>query len=444
MASYRTAFLGFPDASQYVLAAATNIFHDAQRPAGYPFLLRLIHHLSDNLSFTLVVQHAMGVAAGLLLYDAVRRSGGPPWLGLLPAAIAFFGGTGLFLEHSLLGDAPFAFLQVLAVYLAIRALHEPRWRWPVLAGLVIGVAFWIKTAAVAAAIVIALAMLLAAPGGIRRRLVSALAVAAISGGMVLFYVGAQYYFTGYLGYERQSAWDLYGRVATFVDCSKFTPPAGTRFLCPRQPLGHRLSQDYYQYGTDAPAPARYGPPYAAPAGANAVLERFSVAAVEHEPLAYAKAIVHGLGVYLFPRDGEGYTPQAMREAVAGGAFAQASQPIIALFYPHSPSYDPAGTLHPLSTYESHTRVEGPLLILLLLAALLGPLALPTRMRWAAFTFTLTAVASITFAVAGNGYDARYAYPTFGLLAAGAALGAWGVWTHAARALRQRRRARANR
>jgi hypothetical protein len=31
-------------------------------------------------------------------------------------------------------------------------------------------------------------------------------------------------------------------------------------------------------------------------------------------------------------------------------------------------------------------------------------------------------------VAGNSYDARYAYPTFGPLAAGAALGAWGIAT----------------
>jgi hypothetical protein len=60
------------------------------------------------------------------------------------------------------------------------------------------------------------------------------------------------------------------------------------------------------------------------------------------------------------------------------------------------------------------------------------------MRWAALLFTLTALFSITFAVATDNYDARYAYPTFGPLAAGAALGAWGIWCFLARTLRRRR------
>jgi hypothetical protein len=59
-------------------------------------------------------------------------------------------------------------------------------------------------------------------------------------------------------------------------------------------------------------------------------------------------------------------------------------------------------------------------------------------RSAAILFTLTAFLSITLAVAGNGYDARYAYPAFGPLAAGAALGAWGVAIGLRRQIRRRR------
>ena len=104
MVSYSPAFLGFPDSTQYVVAAATGIFSNLQHPAGYPIFLRLLQYLNSNLSFTIAAQHAMGIATGLLLYKSVRRTGGPPWLGLLPAAIVFFGGTGLILEHSLLAD----------------------------------------------------------------------------------------------------------------------------------------------------------------------------------------------------------------------------------------------------------------------------------------------------------------------------------------------------
>jgi hypothetical protein len=439
MVAYPTAFTGFPDSSQYALAAGLNIFRDAQRPAGYPFFLRLVHHLSDTLSFTILVQHIGGVVTGVLLYKAVRRVGAPPWLGLLPAAVVFFGGTGLFLEHSLLADSLFTFLQTVGVYAAIRALYDSRLRWALLAGIAIGVAFWVKTAALSSAVLVSFVLLCAGAGSVRRRLLSAFTVAIVVVGLVATYVGSQYYFTGYLGYERQSAWDLYSRVATFVDCSTFTPPKGTAFLCPTEPVGHRQSEAYYQDAETAPAAKLLGNPRSAPLSANALLQTFSVAAIEHEPVAYAEAIARGLGRYVFPRGGEGYTPQTMREAVTDPAVAQALQTDFTPMYPHSAVYLPSGGVRDLAVYESHTRIQGPLLVVLLIAAIFGPVFLPPRIRWAAAIFTLTALFSITFAVAGNGYDARYAYPTFGPLAAGAAIGAWGLGTALTRRVGRRRR-----
>ncbi len=439
MVSYPPAFLGFPDSSQYALAAALNIFRDAQRPAGYPFFLRLVHHLSDSMSFTIAVQHAMGVATGLLLYKAVRRTGAPAWLGLFPAAIVFFGGMGLILEHALLADSLFTFLQAVGVYAAIRALYDPSLRWPLLAGVAIGLSFWVKTVAISSAALIAIVLVCAAPGGVRRRLLSAVTVSVLVAAMILVYVGSQYYFTGYLGYERQSAWDVYGRVATFVNCSSFTPPSGTEFLCPREPVGQRQSQDFFQYGPTAPAVERFGPPYAAPPYANALLKEFSTAAIEHEPFAYVAAIMRGLSRYVFPRPGEGYTPREASNEVINPLKARSAQSAFALFYPDSLGFaGPESEADPLLVYESYTRVQGPLLILLLVAAIAGLFCLPARMRWAAAVFTLTAVFTMTFAVAGNGYDARYAYPTFGPLAAGAALGAWGLGSLLARVIRRRR------
>ncbi len=441
MAVYPTAFMGFPDASQYALAAGQNIFRDAQRPAGYPFFLRLVHHFSEQLSFTIAVQHALGVAAGLLLYKAVRRTGAPAWLGLLPAVVVFFGGTGLILEHALLGDSLFAFLQALGLYLAVRALYDERLRWVLLAGLAIGVDFWVKTAALASGALVPVVLMCATSGGFRRRLRSALVLALTVAGMVAVYVGAQYYFTGYLGYERQGAWNAYGRVATFVDCATFKAPPGTRFLCPSEPVARRRGPSYYIYEASAPAVRRFGPPYKAPPEANGVLEKFALAAIEQQPLAYARTILRGLSYYVFPREGEGYTPQGMREEVIEPERSYLILPEVALLYPHSPSYvGPPSRTAPLKTYERYTRVEGPLLILLLGAGLLGPLFLRGPMRWATILCTLTALCSITFAVAGNSYDARYAYPTFGPLAAGAALGGWGIATALAR--RRRRAAEA--
>jgi hypothetical protein len=445
MVCYPTAFVGFPDASQYALAAALGIFRDAQRPAGYPVFLALVRWLGGSMPFEVVVQHALGIATGLLLYKAVRRTGAPPWLGLLPAAVVFFGGTGLFLEHSLLADSLFTFLQAVGVYAAIGALYDPRRRWPLLAGLAIGADFWVKTAALSSAVLVPVVLLCAAPGGKRRRLLGAATTAVVAIVIVLAYPGLQYAATGYLGYERQSAWDLYGKVATFVECSKFTPPTGTRFLCPTEPVGRRQPPAYYQDATTAPAVERFGPPYAAPPEANGVLKEFSVAAIEHEPLQYAAAIGRGLGRYVFPSTGEGYLPQSMREAVVNPPFARAVRSEIDLLYRKSSTYSEVNDVAALSAYESHTRIGGPLLVLLLAAAIGGLPFLAGRLRWAALLFTLTALFSILFAVAGNGYDARYAYPTFGPLAAGAALGAWGIGRFVARAIRARsaRRARAS-
>jgi hypothetical protein len=444
MVSYRPAFLGFGDSHEYLLAAATNVFRDVQHPAGYPLFLVLVHYFSDRLSFTILVQHALGIATGLLLYKSVRRTGAPPWLGLLPAAVAFFGGTGLFLEHALLADPLFAFLQAVGIYAAIRALYEPALRWPLLAGAAIGLAFWVKTVAISSAPLVVLLLLFAAPGDVRRRLMSSATAALMVIVMVLAYVAAQASSTGYVGYERQSAWNLYGRVATFVDCSRFEPPKGTRFLCPTEPPAHRLSQASYQYGRSSPAVRHFGGPGRAPGYANALLQKFSVAAIEHEPVAYVSAIVHGLTFYIFPRSGEGYTPESIRDALFGPVNEKAIEPAIALFYPDSLGYHrPASAIRSLSVYERHTRVQGPLLVLLLLAAIGGLPLLPSRMRSAAILFTLTAIFSIVLAEAGSSYDARYAYPTFGPLAAGAALGAWGIATRLSREnQRRRRRARA--
>jgi hypothetical protein len=287
---------------------------------------------------------------------------------------------------------------------------------------------------------------LAAPGSARRRVRSAAAAGGVAMLVIFGYAVVQAQVTGYWGYERQAAWNLYGRVATFVDCSHFTPPAGTRFLCPSEALGHRLAPTFYQYGRSTPAVQRFSGPARAPGYANALLQRFSIAAIEHEPIAYAGAILHGLTFFISPRPGEGYTPESIREALLEPAGVKSIQPSLTTYYPHSRGYTGrSAAVHPLAFYESHTRIQGPLLILMLLAALIGTPLLPGRVRAPAILFTLTAMFSVTLAVAGNSYDARYAYPAFGPLAAGAALGAWGIATRLPGAalplLRTRRRRR---
>ncbi len=426
LVGYGPAFVGFGDSHEYVVAARLGVFHDVQKPAGYPIFLALVHALSDRLTFTIVVQHALGVATGLLLFAAVRRTGAPPWLGLAPATIAFFGGIGLLLEHSLLADPLFAFLQALGVYAAVRALSDTHLRWVLIAGIAIGASFWVKTVGLSSVVLVP-CVLLAGGAGARARLRRAGVAAAAAIVLVLGYAATQAQVTGYFGYERQGAWNLYGRVATFVDCTRSTPPAGTRFLCPDEPVARRRSQSFYQYARAAPAVERFGGPAHAPASANALLQRFSVSAIVDEPLAYAGAIAHSLTLYVSPRASEGYTPASIREALLEAKGSRSIEPALSAYYPHSRGYvGSSSATAALDGYERHTRVQGTLLIAMLLAALIGTPLLPGRARAAALLFTLTAIGSVVFAAAGNSYDARYGYPAFAPLAAGAALGAWGV------------------
>ncbi len=328
MLGYGPAFLGFGDSHEYVTAAAHGVFADVQKPAGYPIFLAALHLISDGLAFTILVQHALGIA----------------------------------------------------------------------------------------------------PGSMRARAHRAGVAAAAGLALVGAYPVAQGISTGYWGYQRQGAWNLYGRVATFVDCTHFSPPAGTRFLCPNEPPSRRAAESLFQYGAKAPAVRRFGGPSRAPAYANGVLERFSVAAIEHDPLAYAGAILDGLGYYISPRAGEGYTPGGIRTALLDRKGTASIQPAIAAYYPGSSGY--SGGAGSLDAYERATRIQGPLLLAMLILALLGPLLLRERARWVAALSTTMALGPVILADAGNSYDARYGYPAFAALALAAALGAYALGSRA--------------
>jgi hypothetical protein len=254
------------------------------------------------------------------------------------------------------------------------------------------------------------------------------AAAAAAGAIALGgYVLIQGLATGYWGYERQGAWNLYGRVAMFVDCSSWRPPAGTRFLCPAGPPASRAGENYYQYAPAAPAVRRYGGPARAPGSADGVLLRFSVAAIAAEPLRYAGSLLDGLGYYVSPRPREGYTPTQLRQALLEARGARSIQPALASYYRGARGDVPgARGARSLASYEADTRLQGVLLVAILVAALLGPILLRARARAAALLLALSAVLPPIAAEAGAGYDARYGYPALAPLAGAAALGAWGV------------------
>src|SRR5687767_13038198 len=114
MLAYRPAFVGYSDTAVYISGAKGDLFWDPLRVAGYSAFLRVAHGISAELSFTTLVQHALGVGTALLLYATVRRVGGSPWMAFVPAAIVLLGGDQVFFEHALLSETLYTFLTAAA------------------------------------------------------------------------------------------------------------------------------------------------------------------------------------------------------------------------------------------------------------------------------------------------------------------------------------------
>ena len=81
-----------------------------------------------------IVQHALGIISGLLLFDVVRRSGVPRAWGLIPAAVVMLGGAELLLEHTILSDPLFIFLVTLGLWLCVLTWTRSLW-FALLAGI---------------------------------------------------------------------------------------------------------------------------------------------------------------------------------------------------------------------------------------------------------------------------------------------------------------------
>ena len=267
LVQYRPALLGYPDTANYILSARLGLLHDPSRVAGYVAFLRLLHLLAHQLLLVTIVQHALGIASGLLLFDAVRRTGAPASVGLIPAAVVMLGGSELLLEHAILTEAVFIFCIDLCLWAIVRAWTGSLWWRRARLGTRCGddrPQHRTRTTAVPDLVSAAVDAQLAAPGrrGGERRDLSGIRAAGRDGpglgvattrGALADLTPADRHRarmscrtrvivptsppstpqTGSWGFTTSGDLALYGRVAPFADCKKFTPPAGTANLCIR-------------------------------------------------------------------------------------------------------------------------------------------------------------------------------------------------------------------
>src|SRR5437588_1418883 len=290
------AITGYSDSGIYfdgAIGPLSRLWSDPIRVVGYSMFLRLLHGIAPHLIFVITVQHLLGLGAALLFFLAVRRCGGPRGLGLAPAAIIALGGDELFIEHSALSDSLFVFLLSTMLYCAMRA-SQGGTRWAALAGFLAGLGVWDRGAGVAMVAVISLWLLFSVGRPTRRTIAVGALSLVVSLATIGAYVQWRHAASGRSGLTTNNSWNLYGRVAPWADCTKFTPPSHTRALCETTAPSRRgyRSTEYYIFTSASPAWRLFGPAYLVSKYPHAMtlLRRWSEAALLGQPLDYLHAV----------------------------------------------------------------------------------------------------------------------------------------------------------
>jgi hypothetical protein len=425
MLAYRPALLGYPDTSVYLTGATGDLFWDPLRVVGYPEFLRIVRVASSDLSFATLVQHGLGVGTAVLLYLACRRVGGPRWVALVPAAVVLLGGDQLFFEHAILSEALFGLLVAAGLYCALRAAEG--WWWAGAAGALVGLATTVRLAGLVLAPLVAVWLLARRP-----RAIPAVAATGATLLVVLGYLVAAHAETGEWSLARNGAYNFYGRVAPFADCSEFTPPPGTRALCQRSRPFERPSTQWYIFAGGSPAVRTFGEPQVGRPSRGAVrrVAAFARAAALHQPLDLVEIAARDFWRYVAPGSFRPYSPSPsvgdyQRGLVERQWIARSLQ-LAERRYSTSGTRVEAGLFGRLGDYERVTRIEGAPMAVLLVLALLAPLAAPRGLRRGALLLAGAAIALLVVPVLTHEYDGRFGVPAYGPLAGAAALGALGV------------------
>ena len=229
--------LWFNDSYNYVYDAVSNI-PDQVRPNGYPFLIKLLLPLRSAYPLTLL-QAAMGVATGVIIYALLRHRGLPWWGATLPSLPVMFDSYELHLEHMVTADTLFIFLGTVAVVILCWS-DRPSVLVMAVAGLLIGYATLVRSVGQPLLAVVLVAMLLRRVGW--RRLVTLLVAGALPIAAYMAWFHVSY---GKYALTESSGTFLYSRVSAFAECDKINPSADVRALCdPTPPRLRPVSGEY--------------------------------------------------------------------------------------------------------------------------------------------------------------------------------------------------------
>ena len=421
------------DSLVYLDMASNELFSDPVKPAGYSVFLRILHAVSDQIAWTIAVQHLLGLATALILYSTVRRVGAPLWAALVTAAAVLLSLDQIFLEHSLLSETPFTFLLASSLYCCVRALDEPRvlrpgplrldsrLGWIAAAGLLLGACAWIRTVAAPMAILLALWFALAIPGPWLARVARGALAAAAAGLVILGYFVAHEAERGYFGFNDGTGRVLLGRVSPFAECSKFDPPEGGEALCESTPPEERNGPDYYIFDGASPAWEAFGPL----PGGDAIAREFATSAILAQPLDYLEAVLSDSARHFIPYlDDErpfAGTPYEFIKIDHADGNEPAVQQRIDEYY-DAGALTVRGIADEIGDLQELLRVHQILMLQTILLAAVAIAFARGRERAALALLLGTGLALLVIPAITATYNARYAVPAGGIFIAAGAIG----------------------
>ncbi|REE98391.1 hypothetical protein [Thermomonospora umbrina] len=429
----RVAVLGYPsvlwfgDSAGY-LESAVRLRPSELRPGGYSLFLWLLEP-AHSLRWVVVVQHALGVAIGVLVYVLVWRAARAAlpsrrWLpGLVATPFAvpvLFDAYQIQLEHLLMADLLFAFLLTAAVTVVLWR-RRLGWWTGALAGLLMSCAAVTRSVGLPLLLVLLVCMMARRAGW--RAMAAAVIACAVP---VLIYMSWFNSVHGEFAFSKSDNIWLYGRTVDFADCAQIRPRPEVAILCrenvPRDP---RV----------APAFAALWQPESGfrrlPGGiddprANELAGEFAWAAITKQPGDYVGVIVRDT-FRAFAWEREPYpTPwtaakyrfpegASLRETDATWAFAYGRDTAVPRVV------EPHGEW--MRDYQSRFYVRGTVLGAFLLVGLGGMLIRVRRLGGPVLLPWSFSVALLVVPAATADFDDRYVLPAipFAVLAAAMAL-----------------------
>jgi hypothetical protein len=400
------------------LNLADSLVPGSWHSTGYPLFL-VPFSITGQIGVVVAFQHLMGIAMGVIVYAFAMRLGARRWLAALAALPVLLDGYQVDVEQFILAET-------LTDLLLLGGMALLLWREDIgvkraaAAGLLLAAASVTRTAILPVLVVAVLYLLVR--GRRWRPLLACCAGAAV---LLVGYGGWYAGRYGHFGYSDYTGVWLYGRVAPFATCH-YSLPRNEVKLCPKQPVGKRPINP--EYWADAQSSPVHAPSMGDRLQENALAEQFDIHVIEHQPLAYASAVLADTWHYFTPghwQKGDHidmkrwvFPPPHFSVQAGGYHVSFATEGFNRSRVRASP--DPS-LMGPLRTYQSIFYTPGPLLLACLIGALVIAVGLARRgagrrhARWAALVLAVSSVVVILVPSMIAQFSYRYGLPLLVLL-----------------------------